>query len=219
MANYENVDNVGAWTFHSHITSAKLDLMTRNEEAVHQNKPRTCHQFESTWELTSPVEISGAAGTSAQGDEGFFNEITHLQPEWTVLMFGVHIVDTDEFPTGEADSASSNLIFPTGAGIGPFLRPPVINLCSSSFAIPDASGGGNWQTATLAGATDESGPADWPLTNIGQPFSAAGLDNFKAGLAFIHRIAGFDAQATAAPPANSNLYVFWHVIGPVAAFN
>lgn len=218
MANFENVDNVGTWTFHSHITSAKLDLMTQNEEAVHQNKPRTCHQYESTWELTNPSHHAGTFGSSAQGDEGFFVEITHLQPEYTVLLFGVHVVDTDEFPAGEADSASSNLVFPTGAGIGPFLRPPVFALCGSSFAVPSASGGDDWQTATLAAATDESGPGDWPLTNIGQPFGGSGLDNFKAGIAFIHRIAGFDGQGTAAPPANSNLYVFWHALGPVAAF-
>jgi hypothetical protein len=216
VANFENVDNVGTWTFHSHITSAKLDLMTRNEEAIHQNKPRTCNQHEGTWELTNPAEGSGS---SAQGDEGFFVEITHLQPEYTVLMFGVQVIDTDDFPTGEADSSSSALLFPTGAGIGPFLRPPVVVIASSSFAIPDASGGSDWQTATLAGATDESGPGDWPLTNLGQPFSAGGLDNFKSGLALIHRIAGFDGQGTASPPANSNLYAFWHAIGPVAAFN
>jgi len=215
VANFENVDNVGTWLFHSHITSAKLDLMTQNEEAVHQNKPRTCNQHEGTWELSNPA---AAVGSSAQGSEGFFVDITHLQPEYTVLMFGVQVIDTDDFPTGEADSSASNFLFPTGAGIGPFLRPPVVVIGNASFAIPDASGGGNWQTATLAGATDESGPGDWPLTNLGQPFTGAGLDNFKAGLALIHRIAGFDGQATAAPPANSNLYAFWHAIGPVAAF-
>lgn len=215
VANFENVDNVGVWFFHSLITSAKLDLMTENEEAVHQNKPRTCHQYESTWELSNPVP---GVGSSATGSEGFFVEITHLQPEYTVLLFGVHVVDTDEFPAGEADSASSNMLFPQGPGIGPFLRPPVFALCGSSFAIPSASGGNDWQAATLAAATDESGPQDWPLTSIAQPFAGAGLDNFRAGIAFMHRIAGFDAAATASPPANSNLYVFWHALGPVLAF-
>lgn len=216
MANFENVDNVGAWTFHTEMVSPKLDRMAMNEEAAHQNKPRTCHQYESTWELDSPVP---ASGTSAQGDEGDFVEITHLQPEWTVLLFGVQVIDSDDFPTGEADSSSSNFLFPTGPGIGPFIRPPIVSLSSSAFAVPDANNGDDWQTADLSAATDESGAADWLLTNIGQPFSGAGLDNFKAGLALIHRLAGFDGQGTSAPAANTNYYVFWHATGPVAEFN
>lgn len=206
MANYEYTDNVGVWFFHSLITSAKLDGMAINEEANHQNKPRTCHQYESTWQVTGE-------------GEGEFIEISHLQPEHTVLLFGVHVVDTNLFPTGEADSSSEHFIFPTGAGIGPFLRPAVITLCTSSFAVPDASGGADWQTASVAAATDESGPGDWLLAALGIPFTASGLDNFKAGVALYLRIAGFDGQGTAAPPANSNFYVFWHATGPVAAYS
>lgn len=205
MANYENVDNVGTWFFHALIESSKLDLMARNEEAAHQNKPRSAHQFESTF----VVNVDGS---------GEFVEITHLQPEYTVLLFGVHVVDSDAFSVGEVDSSSEGMLFPTGPGIGPFLRPPVVTLCSSAFAVPDASGGADWQAAVLAAATNESGAGDWLLTNLGQPFTASGLDNYKAGLAFHFRIAGFDGVASTAPPANTNYYTFWHAMGSVAAY-
>lgn len=202
MANYEHVDDVGTWFFHALIVSSKLDLMTMNEEANHQNKPRGCNEFESTYVIDSE-------------GSGTFVTIAALEPEDSVLLFGVHVVDSDGW-TGTTFNES--LLFPIGAGIGPFLRPPIITICCSAFAIPDASGGRSWQAGAVAGATDESGVQDWFLAVIGQPFTAGGYDNYRAGMPLLFRIAGFDGQSPNVPDANTNYYVFWHAVGSVAAY-
>lgn len=198
----EYVENVGIWFFHALIESGKLDRMAVSEEANHQNKPRTCHQFDSTFQI------------DPEG-KGAFVTLAHLQPEHTVLLFGVHVFDSDLFTT---DTSTEGFLFPTGAGIGPFLRPPVMAISPASFAIPDANNGRDWQTADLAAATDETGPSDWLLATMSQPHVAAGIDNFKAGMLFDVRTAGFDGQAPSFPGAATNYYVFWHALGSVAAY-
>lgn len=202
MANYENVDNVGQWFFHAELVSPKFITMAENEEAVHQNKPRTAVQHESTFEIYGE-------------NDGAFVEISNLRPDYTALLFGVQVIDSDDF-TG--DVASSNFQFPTGPGIGPFTRPPIVSLSASAFAISDANTGFQWENAVLAGATDATGDDEWLLVALGQPFAAAALDNYKAGLALLHRIAGFDGASPSTPGAGLNYYVFWHASGPVASY-
>lgn len=202
MANYEWTNNVGEWFFHSEHTSAKFDRMTINEEANHQNKPRTCHQYESTYEILG------------EGD-GEFVEISHLQPDHTAMLFGVQVIDSDDFAV---DVSSSNLLFPTGPGIGPFTRAPVVEFSGSAFAISDADTGFQWENADLTSPVDATAADEWLLVALGQPFAAASLDNYKAGLAFLQRIAGFDASSPNTPGAGLNYYIFWHATGPVAAY-
>lgn len=209
MANFELVDDVGAWFFHALIVSVKLDRMAMNEESVHQNKPRTCHQFESTFTVT---------GAGTEDVSGEFSTITHLQPEYTVLLFGVCVVDSDEFAIGEADSSSQHLFFPTGPGIGPYLRTPVVIISPTAFSISDANGGREWRAADVTAAVDHNSPDDWLLAQVGQPLTASGLDNFKQGLQLGFRIAGFDDVDSTAPSAADNYYTFYHAMGTVAAY-
>jgi hypothetical protein len=202
VANYELVNDVGAWFFHALIVSPKLTRMTENEEANHQNKPRGCNQFEGTYQID-------AEGT------GTFVTLASLEPEYTALLFGVHVIDSDGWA---GTTFFDDFPFPTGAGIGPFLRPPIMTICASSFAIPDASSGRDWQAASVAAATNESGVSDWILACIAKPYTASGYDNYKNGMPMSYRIAGFDGQAPSAPNANTNYYLFWHAVGPVAAY-
>ncbi len=211
MANFEYVNDVGSWFFHALIESSKLDRMSSNEEANHQNKPRTCDQFEATYKIGEDLPDDVPFGL------GSFETLAHLEPESTALLFGVHVLDTDAF--GGTDVGSEFFLFPTGPGLGPFLRPPIMALCPSAFTIPDASSGRDWQAAVLAAATNETGAGDWLLVQIGQPHTSSGFDNFRNGIQLDCRIAGFDGVATGAPPVNSSFYVFWHVVGSVAAYS
>lgn len=199
----EYLDNVGSWFFQALIVSSKLARMATSEEANHQNKPRTCHQFDSTF----TIDVEG---------KGEFVTLAHLQPEYTVLLFGVHVFDSDLF--GGTTRSSEGVVFPTGAGIGPFLRAPTIELSTAAFTVPDANGGRDWQAVSVAGAIDRTNPGDWPIAALAQP-SVASVDNFKAGMIIQIRAAGFDGVAGVAPAANRNYYVFWHALGPVAAYN
>lgn len=202
MANYEYQNDVGTWFFHSAVTFPKLDRMAINEEANHQNKPRTAIQYESTFEVTGE-------------NQGAFVEITRLEPDYTAILFGVQVIDSDEFA---GDVSSSNFLFPTGAGLGPFLRPPVMKISGSAFSVPDANGGASWQTADVSAAVDATATNTWFTVAIGQPFVAGGLDNYKNGIALLQRIAGFDGDAPISPSAARNYYIFWHAIGPVAEY-
>lgn len=202
MANFEYQNDVGAWTFHSEILSSKFIRMSENEEANHQNKPRTVNQYESTFEVTGE-------------NEGAFVEIAHLQPDYTVMLFGVHVLDSDDFA---GVVLATHLLFPSGDGIGPFLRPPVVKLSGSAFTVSDANGGSSWQTADIASAVARDAEDEWLLLALAQPFAVTGVDNFKAGLTILERIGGFDGNAGNAPSAGTNYYVFWHAIGPVAAY-
>lgn len=202
MANFEHVNDVGAWTFHSLIESSKLDRMAMNEEAIHQNKPRTCNQYESTFVVT---------GENA----GNFLEITHLQPDHTALLFGVLVIDSDDF-TGVV--LAPTLLFPTGPGLGPFLRPPVISLSASAFSIADGDNGDSWQDADITAASAADGTNNWLLVSMRQPFAATNVDNYKAGISLMNRIAGFDGDAGVSPSAGRNYYIFYHAVGPVAVY-
>jgi len=161
---------------------------------------RTCHQFDSTFQ----IDIEG---------KGSFVTLAHLQPEYTVLLFACTSWTPISSRRIPRPRAFSSLRVPDR----PFLRPPIMAISPAAFAIPDASNGATGRLHP-GRAVDKTGPSDWLLATMSQPHVAAGINNFRAGMLFDVRTAGFDGQAPAFPAAATNYYVFWHALGSVAAY-
>lgn len=197
----EWVDNGGDWFFRSEILSEKLTRNVVNEQAVHENKPRLTRQFE----------------THYTDDDGQVI-LNNFDSDFFVILAGVRIIGPAEL-TPARTTLGADLIFPTGPGVGPFARRPVIVCCGSAFYVPTGDGGDDWQAADLSAAVTWDDPEEWMLTNLAIPQPA--LDDFRKGVSFYIRTAGFgDLGPTMNTtfPTGGHFYLFWHAHGAVAAY-
>lgn len=200
MAEHEWQDNLGTWSFRSLIESAKLDRMTRNDQAAHANKPRANLQLESTYT-----------------DDDSYQTVNLFEAEYSCLLWGVRCIGPPEI--GSSTGLIAEVDYPSGPGLPPFLRKPVAIVTPAAFYVPDANGGSQWQTADLGSAVDLVDLDNWLLAGIGKPTNPA--NNMRYGLAIAVRSAGFmdgiTPTAAAQLPAGW-IYVFFHVTGAVGAY-
>lgn len=199
MSTVEWQDNSGDWFFRSEILSEKLTRNTTNEHASHENKPRLVRHFESGY-------------TDADGQV----VLNNFETEHQAILSGVRIISPAELSPAKT-ILGADLLFPTGPGIGPFTRRPVINCSTCAFYVPTASGGDDWFLADMSGAVAWHDSTEWVLVNLAVPQPA--LDEFKKGIAFYLRTAGLDGDSNVTfPTSGAHFFVFWHAHGPVAAY-
>ena len=192
-------DNGTDWFFRSEILSEKLTRNVTNEQAAHENKPRMSRHHESGYT-----------------DADSYLTLNAFETDFLAILSGVRILSPAELAPGKT-ILGADLVFPTGPGVGPFTRRPTINCSASSFYISTAAGGDDWFLADLAGATAWHDSEEWILVNLGIPQPA--LDDFKKGIAFYIRTAGFGEDLNVTfPTSDAHFFIFWHAYGPVAVY-
>ena len=199
----EWVDNSGDWFFRSLITSAKLTGDTFNEQAAHENAPRLTRQFESGYTRDAGMVVAN-----------------NFETEHFAILCGVRVVGPAEL-AGPKSILGADLVFPTGPGLGPFLRKPVFAIAASGFYAPDMPGADRWDTFDVGTAVPWTAPEEWPLVNLAVPLPE--LQNFRVGVSFYLRTAGLGSPSS---PVNlqttfdeaAHYFIFWHAFGPVEAY-
>lgn len=207
MAVFEHATAIGNWFFQALVESAKLRLMTFNEEAAHHNKTNARVQHET--------RITGGAHDAYDS-----HDAGHV-----LILQGSHWI-TDEAAAPQ-DVIHVYIPYPAGAGLGPYLRRPVpivngIRAVQPTFPgtpDPNLSGWAHHNVPISGDLIDFTVTNDFlclPETAVGVLGIDAGTD-FTTSLVIAHRWSNNNSLAGIGVTHHGG-YLFWRTIGHVAAY-